>query len=60
MVKFALFKNKVVQAILLIITIPLWLTVLSYIFYKSDNIFISISLHALHNFILLLIQFIGG
>ena len=45
-----------------LMTIPYILmgTVLSYIFYKSDNIFISISLHALHNFILLLIQFIGG
>lgn len=33
---------------------------LSYIYYKSDNIFISMSLHALHNLILLIIQFIGG
>ncbi|MBQ2946486.1 MAG: hypothetical protein IJE04_01360 [Bacilli bacterium] len=32
MEKFALFKNKVVQAILITITMPLWLTVLSYIF----------------------------
>ena len=32
MVKFALFKNKIVQAILLIITIPLWLPILNYIF----------------------------
>ena len=31
MVKFALFKNKIVQAILLIITMPLWLTILNYI-----------------------------
>jgi len=29
-VKFALFKNKVVQSILLIITIPLWLTILNF------------------------------
>ena len=32
MVKFALFKNKVVQAILLLITIPLWLPILNYLF----------------------------
>ena len=32
MAKFALFKNKVVQAILLIITIPLWLSILTYVF----------------------------
>jgi len=30
--KFALFKNKVVQAILIVITLPLWLTILSYLF----------------------------
>jgi len=30
--KFALFKNKVVQAILIIITMPLSLTILSYLF----------------------------
>ena len=45
-----------------LMTIPYILMgmVLSYIFYKSDNIFVSISLHSLHNFILLIIQFIGG
>ena len=32
MAKFALFKNKVVQAILILITLPLWLTILSYLF----------------------------
>ena len=32
MEKFALFKNRVVQAILIIITLPLWLTILSYLF----------------------------
>ena len=32
MEKFALFKNKVVQAIVIVITLPLWLTILSYLF----------------------------
>lgn len=32
MVNIALFKNKIVQAILLIITIPLWLPILNYTF----------------------------
>lgn len=32
----------------------------SYIYYKSNNIFTTITLHSIHNFILLLIQFIGG
>lgn len=32
MVKFALFKNKIVQAILLILTIPIWLPIINYIF----------------------------
>ncbi len=45
-----------------LMTIPYVLMgmVLSYIYYKSDNIFISMTIHALHNLILLLIQFIGG
>lgn len=32
----------------------------SYIYYKSDNIFTTITLHSIHNLILLIIQFIGG
>ena len=32
----------------------------SYIYYKSDNIFTTITLHSMHNLILLIIQFIGG
>lgn len=30
--KFALFKNKTIQVILLILTIPLWLPIVNYIF----------------------------
>lgn len=33
---------------------------LSYIYYKSDNIFTTIIIHSIHNLILLLIQLIGG
>lgn len=33
---------------------------LSYIYYKSDNIFTTIIIHSMHNLILLLIQLIGG
>lgn len=33
---------------------------LSYIYYKSKNIFTTITLHSIHNLILLIIQFIGG
>lgn len=33
---------------------------LSYIYYKSNNIFTTISIHSMHNFILLIFQFIGG
>lgn len=33
---------------------------LSYIYYKSDNIFTTITLHLVHNFLLLVLQFIGG
>lgn len=33
---------------------------LAYIYYKSNNIFTTISIHSFHNFALLLIQFIGG
>lgn len=33
---------------------------LSYIYYKSNNIFTTISIHSIHNFILLIFQFIGG
>lgn len=32
----------------------------SYIYYKSDNIFTTITLHSIHNLILLILQFIGG
>ena len=32
----------------------------SYIYYKSNNIFTTITLHSMHNLILLIIQFIGG
>lgn len=32
----------------------------SYIYYKSNNIFTTITLHSVHNLILLIIQFIGG
>lgn len=32
----------------------------SYIYYKSNNIFTTITLHSIHNLILLTIQFIGG
>lgn len=32
----------------------------SYIYYKSNNIFTTITLHSIHNLILLIIQFIGG
>lgn len=33
---------------------------LAYIYYKSNNIFTTITIHMMHNFILLMIQFIGG
>lgn len=33
---------------------------LSYIYYKSNNIFVTITLHSMHNLILLIIQFMGG
>lgn len=33
---------------------------LSYIYYKSNNIFTTIIIHSMHNFILLIFQFIGG
>lgn len=33
---------------------------LAYIYYKSNNIFTTITIHSLHNLILLIIQFIGG
>lgn len=33
---------------------------LAYIYYKSKNIFTTITIHAFHNLILLIIQFIGG
>ena len=32
----------------------------SYIYYKSDNIFTTITIHSIHNLVLLIIQFIGG
>lgn len=32
----------------------------AYIYYKSDNIFTTITFHSMHNLILLIIQFIGG
>ncbi|MBQ9023895.1 MAG: CPBP family intramembrane metalloprotease [Bacilli bacterium] len=32
----------------------------SYIYYKSNNIFTTITLHSVHNLILLIVQFIGG
>lgn len=35
-------------------------TCLAYIYYKSNNIFTTITIHSIHNFILLMIQFIGG
>jgi len=31
MAKFVLFKNKIVQAILILLTLPLWLTILNFI-----------------------------
>ena len=33
---------------------------LSYIYYKSNNIFTTIFIHSIHNFVLLMVQFIGG
>lgn len=33
---------------------------LAYIYYKSDNIFTTITIHMMHNLILLIIQFVGG
>lgn len=33
---------------------------LAYIYYKSNNIFTTVTIHMMHNFILLMIQFIGG
>ncbi len=33
---------------------------LAFIYYKSNNIFTTITIHSFHNFILLLFQFIGG
>lgn len=33
---------------------------LAYIYYKSDNIFTTITIHSMHNLILLILQFIGG
>lgn len=33
---------------------------LAYIYYKSNNIFTTITIHSLHNLVLLIIQFIGG
>lgn len=35
-------------------------TCLAYIYYKSDNIFTTITIHSMHNLILLILQFIGG
>lgn len=35
-------------------------TIFAFIYYKSDNIFTTISLHSIHNTLLLILQFIGG
>ena len=54
------FSNNMFNEFLMTIPYILMGINLSYIYYKSDNIFTTIIIHSIHNLILLIVQFIGG
>lgn len=53
-------SNNTTNDLLMIIPYLIMGIDFSYIYYKSDNIFTTITIHSIHNLILLIIQFIGG
>lgn len=53
-------KTGSLQDFLMIIPYIIMGIDLSYIYYKSDNIFTSMIIHCMHNLVLLIMQFIGG
>lgn len=54
------FSNNIINDLLLTIPYIIMGIDFAYIYHKSNNIFTTITLHSLHNLILLIIQFIGG
>ena len=54
------FNGNILNNFLMIIPYILMGIDLSYIYYKSKNIFTTIIIHSMHNLILIIIQFIGG
>ena len=53
-------SNNQVNDLLMVIPYIIMGIDLAYIYYKSKNIFTTITIHSAHNLILLIIQFIGG
>lgn len=53
-------SNNTTNDLLMIIPYLIMGIDFSYIYYKSDNIFTTITIHSIHNLVLLIIQFIGG